>query len=123
MTTANKVGRPRSELTDEDFEKLIGMVEICCTQDEICNILGMAESTLDLRLKERGYDNFRDFYKRHSDSGKQSLRRLQWAAAQDGNVSMLIWLGKQWLGQSDKQMVDSNHRVTTFEVVADEDQG
>ena len=30
------------------------------------------------------------------------LRRWQWKAAEGGNVAMLIWLGKQYLGQSDK---------------------
>jgi hypothetical protein len=123
MTTDNKVGRPRIEISDEDFAKMVRMVEVCCTQDEICSIFGITEPTLDTRLKERGYSNFLDFYKKHSSEGKQSLRRLQWAAAQEGNTSMLIWLGKQWLGQSDKQMVDTTHTITSFEVVADEDQG
>ncbi len=34
-----------------------------------------------------------------------SLRRLQWKAAKENNVTMLIWLGKQYLGQTDKQEV------------------
>ena len=123
MTTDNKVGRPPIEISDADFAKMIGMVEVCCTQDEICSIFNIAESTLDLKLKDRGYDNFRDFYKKHSANGKQSLRRLQWAAAQEGNTTMLVWLGKQWLGQTDKQAIDTNHTITSFEVVADENQG
>ena len=123
MTTDNKVGRPRIEIDDKDFERLIKMAEFSCTQDEICSIFGMSEQTLDARLKERGYQNFRDFYKRHNCSGKESLRRLQWAAAQEGNVTMLVWLGKQWLGQSDKQFVTGEHQITAFEVVSDEDKG
>ena len=31
-----------------------------------------------------------------------SLKRAQWKSAMGGNVAMLIWLGKQDLGQSDK---------------------
>lgn len=102
MTTENKVGRPRIELDDEDFGKIVKMAEIMCTQDEICDIYGMSEQTLDERLKERGYLNFRDFYKKHCGQGKRSLRRLQWQSAQDGSVPMQIWLGKNWLGQTDK---------------------
>ena len=30
------------------------------------------------------------------------LRKKQFEMAMDGNVQMLIWLGKQYLGQSDK---------------------
>ena len=31
-----------------------------------------------------------------------ALKRAQWKSAMGGNVAMLIWLGKQDLGQSDK---------------------
>lgn len=103
MTTGNKVGRPKWELSDADFVKMTEMAKICCTQDEICGIYGISEDTLDRRLKERGFDNFADFYKKHAGQGKTSLRRLQWNAAKDGSVPMMIWLGKNWLGQTDKQ--------------------
>jgi hypothetical protein len=35
---------------------------------------------------------------------------MQYEAAKTGNVTMLIWLGKQWLAQADK--VESNVEVT-----------
>jgi hypothetical protein len=109
-------GRPRKELSNEDFDRLVGMVEIQCTQDEICNIFGMTAETLNTRLKERGEDCFSTLYKKHSDAGKKSLRRAQWSAAMDGNPTMLVWLGKQMLGQRDKQDIDQNNRVTvTFD--------
>ena len=39
--------------------------------------------------------------------GKISLRRYQFRQAEKGNASLLIWLGKQYLGQTDKQEIDS----------------
>ena len=33
--------------------------------------------------------------------GKMRLRQLQWQSAEKGNTSMLIFLGKQMLGQMD----------------------
>jgi len=39
---------------------------------------------------------------------KNSLRRAQLKVALDGNVTMLIWLGKQMLGQSETKISDSN---------------
>tara|TARA_R100001086_G_C11730811_1_gene229634 strand:+ start:330 stop:560 length:231 start_codon:yes stop_codon:yes gene_type:complete len=33
--------------------------------------------------------------------GKMRLRQLQWQSAEKGNTSMLIFLGKQMLGQTD----------------------
>ena len=38
-----------------------------------------------------------------SDSEKLALRRKQFDVAMQGNVQMLIWLGKQYLEQSDTQ--------------------
>lgn len=35
---------------------------------------------------------------------KIQLREKQWELAMDGNVQMLIWLGKQYLGQKDSPM-------------------
>jgi hypothetical protein len=92
-------------MNDEDYEKLVAMIRIQCTQEEICGVFGMSVDTLNRRIAERGYENFAGLYKKHSDEGKASLRRSQWKKAQDGNATMLIWLGKQMLGQRDKQDV------------------
>lgn len=35
------------------------------------------------------------------DRARATLRRMQWASAKKGNVTMQIWLGKQLLKQSD----------------------
>lgn len=99
-----KGGAPVIEI---DLKALESMVEIQCTQDECCSILGVTEPTLDKRLKEAGYAGFLDFYKKHSENGKKSLRRAQWeAAVEDKNATMLVWLGKQVLGQKDKTEVE-----------------
>ena len=89
-------------LTDKDFKKLLNMVRIQCTMEECCSVLEMSDTTLNRRLKEMEYNNFEDFYKRHNDEGKMSLRRMQWQAAEKGNSTMLVWLGKQHLNQKDK---------------------
>ena len=36
---------------------------------------------------------------------------MQWKAAERGNTSMLIWLGKQILGQSDKQEISMSKPI------------
>lgn len=95
---------PSKPLSDDDFEKVIQMIRIQCTAQEICDVLGMSEDTLGRRIAERKIEdvkNFADLYKKHQGEGKASLRRAQWKAAQNGNPSMLIWLGKQMLGQKD----------------------
>ena len=114
----NKGGRPRKELTDAKFEQLKAMVQIQCTAAECCNILDMDDNTLDRRLKERGEGGFGDFFKKHGDEGKASLRRAQWKAAIAGQPTMLVWMGKQMLGQSDKATVENlNYEIRVKRIV------
>ena len=103
---------PSKPMTDKEFEQLVNMIRIQCTRDEICDILNMSEDTLGSRIAERGIEgvsNFAALYKKHQGEGKASLRRAQWKAAQDGNPTMLVWLGKQMLGQRDKQEITGDN--------------
>jgi hypothetical protein len=85
------MARPQLEIDEDTVEKLAA---IHCTMQEIASVVGCSVDTLERR--------FADTIKVGKDKGKTSLRRYQWKAAEKGNVSMLIWLGKQLLGQKDK---------------------
>jgi len=101
---------PMKPMTEKQFEQLVSMIRIQCTAEEICSILGMSQDTLGRRIAERGIErvkNFADLYKKHSGEGKASLRRMQWKAAEAGNPTMLVWLGKNMLDQKDK--VEQDH--------------
>ena len=105
---SKKVGRPRIEI---DLEKVRRMCETHCTKDEICYVFGIDEKTLSARLKEVGYDKgFSDYYSKFESVGKVSLRAKQWEVAMEGDGKMLNWLGKQYLGQRDKQEMDMTTR-------------
>ena len=93
-----KVGRPRKKISKEQFEKLCVMQ---CTEAEMCGFFGVTDKTLSKWCKENYGGNFSDTYKIYSQDGKISLRRQQFRVANSGNVSMLIWLGKQYLGQKE----------------------
>ena len=70
--------------------------------------MGIDYDTLDRRLKEDGHGGFTEHYSKKSAGGKMSLRRRQFkSAVEDGNVQMMIWMGKQLLKQSDKQEIKS----------------
>lgn len=49
--------------------------------------------------------NYRDIVQRGREQGKQRLRLVQLKSALGGNVVMMIWLGKQILGQRDKHEI------------------
>ena len=46
-------------------------------------------------------ESFSKVFRQKRDLGKTSLRRNQWKQAEKGNTTMLIWLGKQILKQSE----------------------
>lgn len=93
MAEKKKRGRPKIEIDLEQVEKLAGLF---CTHEEIAAFLNICVNTLKSR------NDFLTVYKRGYENGKASLRRLQAKKAFEGNTTMLIWLGKQYLGQSDK---------------------
>lgn len=90
-------GRPRIEI---DTDLLMSLAKVGCTYEEIAGVfadIGTAISTDTLKR------NFADYIEKGRFAGKASLRRKQWQkAVTDGNVTMLIWLGKQELGQRDR---------------------
>lgn len=98
-TTKNKGGRPRFEI---DYTKLDAMCAIHCTGEECAAILGVDYDTLNRALKRDKNGGFTEYFKQKGANGKMSLRRKQYDQAMSGNSTMLIWLGKQWLNQSDK---------------------
>ena len=93
-------GRPTKPI---DYQKLEALCKIQCTGDECASVLGCSYEHLNNTLIADGEGGFLDYFKRHSEGGKASLRRLQWKNAEAGNVTMQIWLGKQYLQQTDKQ--------------------
>ena len=100
--TKKPTGRPPFILSDDQFKTIEGMARIQCTQDEICDIYGVTDKTLNLALQKHSSVSFSDLIKKNMSHGKASLRRSQWKAADKGVPSVLIWLGKQYLGQKDQ---------------------
>lgn len=104
---------PSKPMSDIDMDRVEAMMRIHCTKDEISSVLGMSTRTLDRRLKEMGEENFDTLYKKNRAHGNASLRRMQWRQADNGNTAMQIWLGKQYLGQQDKQQVEHQGEIDT----------
>jgi hypothetical protein len=111
---ANKGGRPSIEINKDNFESLCNLQ---CTKLEIAGFFHCSEDTIENYCHKTYGECFSAVYKKYSQGGKISLRREQWKLAQKGNCSMLIWLGRQWLGQTDKVALDKDD-VETFEYLA-----
>ncbi len=92
------MGRGRKEV---DFEQAEKLASYQCTMLEIAAFFDMTDDTLRTRLKEHYGLNFQEWFEIYSAKGKMSIRREQFNMAEKGSVPMLIWLGKNYLGQSD----------------------
>lgn len=114
-------GRPAFQI---DYEQLEKLCMIFCTEIECAAVLGTSRETLNTRLKEdfrkalqenpeqepeHRYDGFLSAFKKLSAKGQISLRREQFRMALGDadrkirpNITMLIWLGKNHLNQTDR---------------------
>lgn len=113
----NKGGRPKTELP---WEKIYTMMQVGCTKAEIMYMIDTNERTFDRHCKELHNEGFAGLFNKYFSNTKMSLRRKQLECAFKGSSGMLIWLGKQYLGQVDMQYTtDQEPRV--FKLAYDPD--
>lgn len=96
--TGKPTGRPPIQIDETQFAKLC---ELQCTEEEIAGWFECSVDTLNNWCKRTFGCTFSDVFKQKAMRGKIALRRLQLKHA-ERNPSMAIFLGKNWLGQSDK---------------------
>lgn len=96
------MARPLKEIKQEQFEYLC---QIQCTQEEICGVLDVSEKTLGGWCRRTYGEGFSKVFREKRQKGRASLRRNQWKLAET-NAAMGIFLGKQYLGQSDNPVAD-----------------
>ena len=81
-------------LLDIDPEQVQKLAKYGCSNVTIADFFGCSEGTIRTRFYE-------SLAKGRADR-KITLHQRQYEAADHGNIAMLIWLGKQDLGQSEK---------------------
>lgn len=93
---AKKPGRPRLQISEK---QVYSLASLGCTNVEIATVLGCSDDTL--------VNNYSEPLKKGRENLKKSLRKFQFDSAKKGSVAMQIWLGKQYLGQRDKQEIET----------------
>ncbi len=88
-------GRPRRTFTKTQVAKIDRMAKQQCKDHTIADALGIPLETFKGHFRERTH-------KKRAE-GKVELHAAQWR--QRTNCTMAIWLGKQYLGQSDQASV------------------
>ena len=101
------MARPKKyDINGDEVEKL---PSYGCTNNEIADFYGCST---DLIKK-----SFSLFTLKGRSRLKMKLRKLQWKSAEAGNVTMQIWLGKQYLKQSDKIESENNEIIDTDKII------
>jgi AraC-like DNA-binding protein len=102
----SKTGRPRERL---DWPRIDGMLACFATLEEVASQLDVSEDTIERACKAERKMSFAEYSRLKRGKGRLSLRRRQMLVALGNkkenvapNVTMLIWLGKQHLDQTDK---------------------
>ena len=89
------MARPKLDI---DGDLVTKFASLGCKTQEIADYFGCNVGTITGRFSE-------ELIKGRADL-KMSLRQWQLAAAKKGNATLLIWLGKQLLGQKDNDPQD-----------------
>lgn len=108
-----KMGRPRIEINQEQFEKLCSYQ---CTEEELAGFFKCSVDTIENYCKRTYHETFSEAYKKFSAVGKLSLRRAQFRLAEK-NAAMAIWLGKQYLDQKDSVEYEDKEAISRLDAI------
>lgn len=103
------IGRKKTVIPEE---QVLELARLHCTDKEMADFFEVPLSTFT--------DNFRDIIKKGRLETKQRLRKAQLKMALNGDRTMLIWLGKNILGQSENPIqIDDNQVLPWLEEQTD----
>ena len=109
----DKGGRPAFDFSPKVLQQIQDLASYMCTKEEVANIIGCHRTSL--------YRNEQalEAYDRGVNVAKQKIRKTQFDIATKLNSSiMAMWLGKVYLGQTDKiQNTDDNAPLPIYDIV------
>ncbi|HET7336299.1 MAG TPA: hypothetical protein VFJ23_00230 [Candidatus Nitrosotalea sp.] len=94
--------RPEKQI---DWRRVDELLEAGCLGTEICSHFDLTADRFYDRVKEKYGMSFTDYSQEKRQKGDSRLREKQFNKAIEGDNMMLIWLGKNRLGQKDKQEI------------------
>jgi hypothetical protein len=113
----DKGGRPAFEFSPKVLQQIQDLASYMCTKEEVANIIGCHRTTL--------YRNEQalEAYDKGVNVAKRNIRKTQFDIATKLNSSiMAMWLGKVYLGQTDKiQTNDDNAPLPIYDIIEHEE--
>lgn len=97
-------GRPRASLDQDQWRSLDIMCNAGVPQADIAEAMRVDVKTLGaICQRDRGL-TFSQYRQQKKGKGRAAIAAKQFQVAMSGQVAMLIWLGKQWLGQREPRL-------------------
>ena len=93
-----------------DQKTFEGLCKLQCTEQEIADFFEVDTNTLEGWCKRTYKQSFSEVFAQKRGQGRISLRRMQMRLAEN-NSTMLIFLGKNYLGQKDSQEIEISKRA------------
>ena len=112
MAKTNKGGRPKKEF---DLKQVEIFGKFRATYETMADYFGCSEQTIRRNIQDENSE-FCKVYKKAFSNSKLKLSEAQFQYALKGNASLLIWLGKQYLGQTDKQETENTKPQKPIEI-------
>ena len=106
-------GRPIFDFSPKILDQIKDLASYMCSKQEIAKIIGCSESTLQRNQLAQ------EAYELGVAQAKKNIRKTQFDIATKLNSSiMAMWLGKVYLGQTDKiQNTDDNIPLPIYDIV------
>lgn len=95
----NRVGRPEKEF---DWKVLDSILQFGANLIDCSELLDVSDDTIQRKIRSEHGCTFSEYRTKKMGRMRVKLLQKQYEMAQNGNVALLIWLGKQHLGQTDK---------------------
>ena len=106
----NQAGRPALQLDEEQVFKL---ARLNVSVKDMADVLDCSKRVLE--------NNYLDVINEGRANLRTSILRKQYEVGViDGNITMLIWMGKQYLGQADKNTLEIDDRRTAEQLTDEE---
>jgi hypothetical protein len=117
IDNSKKLGRPRFEFTPKVLDQIEKLASVMCTLQEIGDIIGCSHDTIQRNQEAK------EAIKRGVANAKNTIRKTQFDIATKLNSSiMAMWLGKVYLGQTDKiQTNDDNAPLPIYDIIEHEE--
>lgn len=90
--------RQKIQFTQKEIEQIKTLARCHCPDSEIAAYMECGENTIKRR--------FGPLIKEQREVGKSNIRAKQFRLAMEGDKTMLVWLGKQLLGQRERFVED-----------------